>query len=62
MKRAPVEAEPLAAAVSRHLDVPHTVEKLRRLSGGASRETWSFDAVATGGSVAPLILRRDPPP
>ncbi|MER7542201.1 phosphotransferase [Spirillospora sp. NPDC127506] len=29
---------------------------LRRLSGGASRETWSFDA---GGRA--LILRRDPP-
>jgi len=62
VKRAPVEAEPLAAAVSRHLDVPHTVEKLRRLSGGASRETWSFDAVAADGTASPLILRRDPPP
>ncbi|MEW2354144.1 phosphotransferase family protein [Spirillospora sp. NPDC029432] len=31
------------------------VTGLRRLSGGASRETWSFDA---GGG---LILRRDPP-
>jgi aminoglycoside phosphotransferase (APT) family kinase protein len=29
---------------------------LRRLSGGASRETWSFDADGR-----PLILRRDPP-
>ncbi|WP_433465991.1 phosphotransferase family protein [Spirillospora sp. CA-128828] len=32
------------------------VTGLRRLSGGASRETWSFDA---GGRA--LILRRDPP-
>ncbi|MEU5877043.1 phosphotransferase family protein [Spirillospora sp. NPDC047279] len=32
------------------------VTGLRRLSGGASRETWSFDA---GGQR--LILRRDPP-
>ena len=32
------------------------VENLRRLSGGASRETWSFDC---GGRA--LILRRDPP-
>ncbi|WP_329522011.1 phosphotransferase family protein [Spirillospora sp. NBC_01491] len=32
------------------------VTGLRRLSGGASRETWAFDA---GGR--PLILRRDPP-
>jgi aminoglycoside phosphotransferase (APT) family kinase protein len=30
-----------------------------RLSGGASQETWSFDAVMTGGTI-PLILRRTP--
>src|SRR5215470_13760279 len=38
-----------------------TIEGLTRLSGGASRETWSFDAVGTGGSRTELILRRDPP-
>jgi aminoglycoside phosphotransferase (APT) family kinase protein len=32
------------------------VSGLRRLSGGASRETWAFEA---GGR--PLVLRRDPP-
>lgn len=32
------------------------VENVRRLSGGASRETWSFDCAGRG-----LILRRDPP-
>src|SRR5215469_8080317 len=37
------------------------VEGLTRLSGGASRETWSFDAVGTGGSRTELVLRRDPP-
>ncbi len=37
------------------------IEGLRRLSGGASRETWSFDAVAAGGARRELILRRDPP-
>jgi aminoglycoside phosphotransferase (APT) family kinase protein len=36
------------------------IENLTRLSGGASRETWSFDAVR-GGTTEPLILRRDPP-
>ena len=36
------------------------IEGLRRLSGGASRETWSFDATMAG-EVRPLILRRDPP-
>jgi len=40
---------------------PVTVEGLTRLSGGASRETWSFDAVAAGGSRTELVLRRDPP-
>ncbi len=38
-----------------------TIEGLTRLSGGASRETWSFDAVSAGGSRTELVLRRDPP-
>jgi aminoglycoside phosphotransferase (APT) family kinase protein len=38
------------------------VEGLRRLSGGASRETWSFDHVATDGTERALVLRRDPGP
>jgi aminoglycoside phosphotransferase (APT) family kinase protein len=38
-----------------------TIEGLTRLSGGASRETWSFDAVGTSGSRTGLVLRRDPP-
>lgn len=37
------------------------IKDLRRLSGGASRETWSFDAVVGDGTAVPLILRRDPP-
>jgi aminoglycoside phosphotransferase (APT) family kinase protein len=37
------------------------IEGLRRLSGGASRETWSFDARHADGTLQPLILRRDPP-
>ncbi len=36
------------------------VEGLVRLSGGASRETWSFDAVMPDGARQPLILKRDP--
>jgi aminoglycoside phosphotransferase (APT) family kinase protein len=36
------------------------VESLRRLSGGASRETWSFDVSIAGGKSIPLILKRDP--
>ncbi len=38
------------------------VEGLVRLSGGASRETWSFDTVdLSTGTRRELILRRDPP-
>lgn len=52
-------AAPLAEAV--RLKVPGTtgIANLRRLSGGASQETWSFDAT-TGAAPIPLILRRAP--
>jgi aminoglycoside phosphotransferase (APT) family kinase protein len=40
---------------------PVTIEGLTRLSGGASKETWSFDAVGADGTRTPLILRRDLP-
>ena len=33
---------------------------LVRLSGGASRETWSFDALKPNGDCQPLILKRHP--
>jgi aminoglycoside phosphotransferase (APT) family kinase protein len=61
-----VSNERLADALARLLasvtgDTTIKVDGLRRLSGGASRETWSFDAVHDDGSVDELILRRDPP-
>ncbi len=37
------------------------IENLARLSGGASRETWSFDFRPMDGPAQHLILRRDPP-
>lgn len=37
-----------------------TVKNLTRLSGGASRETWSFDVTTPTGTLVPLILKRDP--
>ena len=40
---------------------PVTVEGMTRLSGGASRETWSFDAIGADGAGTELVLRRDPP-
>ncbi len=38
-----------------------TIENVSRLSGGASRETWAFDAVGADGARTELVLRRDPP-
>jgi aminoglycoside phosphotransferase (APT) family kinase protein len=49
-----VKGDELAAALEARLG--GTVAGLRRLSGGASRETWSFTLDGR-----PLILRRDPP-
>jgi len=36
------------------------VGALRRLSGGASRETWSFDLTQPDGTSTGYVLRRDP--
>ncbi|MGZ4795073.1 MAG: phosphotransferase family protein [Acidimicrobiia bacterium] len=47
-------------ACARHLGHDVTVTGLRRLSGGASRETWSFDVVDASGGTEALVLRRDP--
>ena len=43
----------------RHLPGVRGIADLRRLSGGANQETWSFDVTNEGG-VLPLILRRRP--
>ena len=60
----PAEAEAIAAALARaagrHFGAAAVVDGLRRESGGASRQTWSFDIVAAGHRHE-LILRRDPP-
>ncbi|HEY1635464.1 MAG TPA: phosphotransferase family protein [Acidimicrobiales bacterium] len=51
----------LGEVVARALGEPGVeVEGLRRLSGGASRETWSFDARREDGTRSGLVLRRDP--
>jgi aminoglycoside phosphotransferase (APT) family kinase protein len=49
-------AEHLAVRLREVYGRPVRVTGLRRLSGGASRETWSFDA-----DRHPLVLRRDAP-
>lgn len=37
-----------------------SIQSLQHLSGGASRETWSFDVHLGSGETIPLILKRDP--
>ena len=56
-----VLAEQLAAVLKDTLGVEPAIEDLHQLTGGASRQTWSFDAVGADGSRRPLVLRRDPP-
>jgi aminoglycoside phosphotransferase (APT) family kinase protein len=50
----------LEAAVRRHLGPPGFVRELVRLTGGATKATWSFDAVV-GSDTLPLILQQTPP-
>jgi len=57
---AELDAAALAAATGRHLGGEVEVQNVHRLSGGASRETWSFDAVNPDGTRHALVLRRDP--
>lgn len=52
-------AEPLAEAVQRHIAGTTGIAKLKRLSGGASQEIWSFEATTEGAPIE-LILRRAP--
>ena len=50
----------LAAALKRHGAAPGEVRGLQRLTGGATKQTWSFDWVGEG-QVEPLILQQTPP-
>lgn len=50
---------PLERALTGALPGFARIEKIVRLSGGASQETWALDA-AISGHVEPLILRRSP--
>ena len=49
----------LAAAVRSFTDTQVEISNLQRVSGGASRETWLFDA-AYDSRVWRLVMRRDP--
>ncbi|MFD2396238.1 phosphotransferase family protein [Prauserella oleivorans] len=51
----------LSARLTKLWRTETTVGGLRRLSGGASRETWVFEATPQDGEPVRLVLRRDPP-
>lgn len=53
-------AAELAPALAPESGAHLRIEQLRRLTGGASRETWAFDAVTPDGR-HDLVLRRDVP-
>ena len=57
----PFAGNELARAVGRWTGRGSRLEGLTQLPGGASKQTWAFDAVAPDGSRTELILRRDPP-
>src|ERR1041384_2053752 len=52
-------ADRLAAAIKLAIPGTTSIAGLKRLSGGASQETWSLDAVGSTGTT-PLVLRRSP--
>jgi aminoglycoside phosphotransferase (APT) family kinase protein len=53
----PDDVQPrLEAAVARHIGRPGTVHDLNRLTGGATKTTWRFDA-DIGGARQPFILQ-----
>ena len=51
----------LGRAVGRWAGRGATIDSLTLLSGGASKQTWSFDAVAPDGTRTGLVLRREMP-
>ncbi|MGN6790843.1 MAG: phosphotransferase family protein [Streptosporangiaceae bacterium] len=62
MADVPVPVTDLACALAPWVGRrPARIEGLTRMSGGASREIWSFDAVDQDGARTELVLRRDPP-
>ena len=56
-----VLADLLAGRLTEVLGQPAGVADVRRLTGGASRETWAFTALLGQGAPRRLVLRRDPP-
>jgi aminoglycoside phosphotransferase (APT) family kinase protein len=61
MSGAAPEGNELARVLGSWVGRGASIDGLTLLSGGASKQTWSFDAVAADGTRTGLILRRDPP-
>jgi aminoglycoside phosphotransferase (APT) family kinase protein len=57
----PLDGNDLLGALTPWAGRGATVEGLTLMSGGASKETWSFDAVGADGERTELVLRRNPP-
>ncbi len=55
-----LDTEAVSHALTRVLGPGIAVEGAARVTGGASRETWLFDAVRPDGTREALVLRRDP--
>ena len=53
-------ARGIAHALQRHWQQPVVIAGLVRLTGGASSQTYAFDATRADGQIHNLILRRDP--
>jgi aminoglycoside phosphotransferase (APT) family kinase protein len=58
---ADLDGNEVASALGPWVGPGASIEGLTRLSGGASKQTWAFDAVGADGTRTELILRRDPP-
>lgn len=61
MAAAPDIGRRLAAALRRHAGLHGSVDNLRRLTGGATKTTWSFDLLGADGR-RPMILQQTPAP
>src|SRR5438105_1745798 len=55
-----LDSDRLAGVLTRVLGDGVTVAAARRVTGGASLETWLFDAIDAEGRPHGLVLRRDP--
>lgn len=57
---ATLDLDAVARALSRVRGAGVTIGGAQRVTGGASRETWLFDATSADGTMEHLVLRRDP--